>query len=72
MTRPTITHHVAVPSPCSSMPVHASVTLPRPPFALDLDGTRTATLPRSPPIRSDRTWRQDPVLRHADTRRDRG
>lgn len=68
----TIRHQVAVQSPCSSMPVHATVTIPAPPWgALDRDD-RSATRPRQPAIRGARTWQQDGILRHADKRRDRG
>jgi len=37
----------------------------------DIDD-RAATAPRSAPIRGERDWRHDTVLRHAAKRRDRG
>jgi len=37
----------------------------------DIDD-RAATAPRSAPIRGDRDWERDTVLRHAAKRRDRG
>jgi hypothetical protein len=75
MTRATISHHVAAPPSCFSGGDinRPRVTLPAPPDGLSFDAdARTDTRPRAPTIRGDSTWQRDPVLRHADTRRDRG
>jgi hypothetical protein len=70
----TIRHPVSMPSLTAGFgqPQTVHVTLPAPPWgALDRDD-RAATKPPQSLIRAARTWQQDPVLRHADTRRDRG
>jgi hypothetical protein len=74
MMRETTTHEVAthLPSGSTTEFTRARVTLPRPPWGpLDPDD-RAATAPTAPTIRGAGVWTRDPVLRHADTRRDRG
>lgn len=73
MTRSTIAHTVpAAPYAPGWTGARPTVNLPAPPWGtLDHDD-RSATAPRTPPIRGPRTWHRDPVLRHADARRDRG
>ena len=51
---------------------NAAITLPAPPWGyLDIDD-RSATAPRGGRITANRRWQDDPVLRHADKRMDRG
>jgi hypothetical protein len=76
MTRPataTITLRIANPGNHSGAEVTVSrVSLPAPPWGGIEPDDRSATAPRSAPVRGPRTWRRDPVLRSADARRDRG
>jgi hypothetical protein len=71
----TYTHLVATFASRDFALLRAPVTLPAPPWgALDAAG-RAETTPRSPIIRRADTTdplRTDPVLRHANVRRDRG
>lgn len=50
----------------------AMVTVPAPPWGALDQCDRSETAPRGRRILADRDWRQDPVLRHADKRKDRG
>jgi len=50
----------------------AMVTLPAPPWGALDQCDRQETAPRGRPILAERDWKADPVLRHADKRRDRG
>jgi hypothetical protein len=71
---PTIRHPVSMPSLTAGFgqPQTVHVTLPAPPWGFIDHDDRAATKPSQPLIRGGRTWKQDPVLRHADARRDRG
>jgi hypothetical protein len=70
MTRVKHTVH-ATGSPSNPCGLY-SVTLPAPPWgALDISDRRE-TAPQTAPIRGALSWTHDPVLRHADTRKDRG
>jgi hypothetical protein len=66
------THEVPMLTICSGDNFRARVSLACPPDGVTFDADRSATDPRTAPIRGDQDWRRDPVLRHADTRKDRG
>jgi hypothetical protein len=73
MTRATVTLHIAAPGNHSyAAPVITRVTLPAPPWGEIDHDDRSATAPRTAPIRGASDWRRDPILRHADRRSDRG
>jgi hypothetical protein len=52
--------------------LRARVSLPAPPWGALLRDDRLESKPRTAPVRGDRPWSADPVLRHASTRKDNG
>lgn len=51
---------------------HSEISLPSPPWGAICRDDRSATAPSPRMVRGAHCWRDDPVLRHADKRRDRG